>query len=125
MISRCAVVWNEAPESNTQDSIWLSTERSKASWRSSVVALTESCSFFFFASLQLFLKWPILPQFQHCTCFPDLDLLLPLRDFDLPRFELLLAPLPLVSRFKAELEVDASPVSLLRTSSLRIWSRIS
>ncbi|KAG6630517.1 hypothetical protein CIPAW_13G024000 [Carya illinoinensis] len=125
MISRCAVVWNEAPESNTQDSIWLSTERSKASRRSSVVALAESCSFFFLASLQLFLKWPILPQFQHCTCFPDLDLLLPLQDFDLPRFELLLVPLSLVSRFKAELEVDASPVSLLRTSSLRIWSRIS
>ena len=87
MISWCEVVWNEAPESKTQSSSGLPPVRSNASYTSFVTALVESSSFFFLGLLQCLLKWPALPQFQHCTCWPDLDLLLfrlEFLDFDLP-----------------------------------------
>ena len=128
MISRCGVVWNEAPESKTQSSSGLSTARSNASCTSSVTAFAESSLFFFLGLLHWFLKWPIFPQFQHCTCWPDLDLLLfrlEFLDFDLPRFEFLSLPLPLVSRFRAEPNLEVSPASLWRISSTRIKSHIS
>ena len=128
MISRCEVVWNEAPESKTQSSSGLSTTRSNASCTSSVTALAESSSFFFFGLLHYLLKWPVFPQFQHCTCWPDLDLFmfqLEFLDFDLPWFEFLSLPLPLISRFRAEPNPEVSPASFRRISSARIKSRIS
>ena len=128
MISRCGVVWNEAPESKTQSSSGLSTARSNASWISYVTALSEASSFFFLGLLHWFLKWPIFPQFQHCTCWSDLDLLLFLLeflDFDLPRFEFLSLPQPLVSRFRAEPDPEDLPAYFLRISSARIKSPIS
>ena len=128
MIFQCEVIWNEAPESKTQSSSGLSTARSNASWIFSVTALAESSSFFFLGLLHWFLKWPIFPQFQHCTCCPDLDLplfRLEFLDFDLPRFEFLSLPLPLVSRFRAKPDLEVSPASLLWISLARIKSHMS
>ena len=69
-------------------------------------------------------------MFSHSSSIilPDLDLLLfclEFLDFDLPRFEFLLLPLPLVSRFRAEPDPEVSPASLLRISSAKIKSRMS
>ena len=128
MISRCGVVWNEVPESKTQSSSGLSTAKSNASYISSVTVLAKSCPFFFLGFLHWFLKWHVFPQFQHCTCWPDLDLLLfrlEFLNFDLPRFEFLSLPLSLVSRFRAEPNPEVLPTSLLRISSAKIKSHMS
>ena len=128
MISRCGVVWNETPESKTQSSSGLSTARSNASCTSSVITLAESSSFFFLGFLHCLLKQSVFPQFQHCTCWPDLDLFLfrlEFLDFDLPRLEFLSLPLLLISRFRAEPDLEVSPASLLRISTARIKSRMS
>ena len=128
MISRCGVVWNEAPESKTQPSSGLSTARSNASCTSSIITLAKSSSFFFLGLLHYLLKWHVFPQFQHCTCWPNLDLLLfrlKFLDFDLPRLEFLSLSLPLVSRFKVEPDLEISPSSLLGIFSIRIKSHMS
>ena len=128
MISRCGVVWNEAPESKTQSSSGLSIARSNASCTSSVIVLAESSSFFFLGLLNYLLKWLIILQFQYCTCWPDLDLLLvqlEFLDFDLPQFEFLSLLLPLVLRFRVEPDLEVSLASLLQISSARIKSRMS
>ena len=122
MISRCGVVWNEAHESKTQLS------RSNASCTSFVTALVELSSFFYLGLLHCLLKWPIFPQFQHCTCWPNLDLLLfwlEFLDFDLLQLEFLSLLLPLVSRFRAEPDLEVSPTSLLWISLARIKSHMS
>jgi hypothetical protein len=85
----------------------------------------ESFQVFFIGSFQFFFKWPALPQFQHSSWLLDLDSLLPFLDLDLSRPKILPYSLPLVSRFRTALEHEVSPESLLRTSSLRIKSRIS
>ena len=128
MISRCGVVWNKTPESKTQSSSGLSTTRSNTSCTSSITILVESSSFFFLGLLHCLLKWLVFPQFQHCTCWLDLDLLLfqlEFLDFNLPRFEFMSLPLPLVSRFRAEPDPEISPTSLLQIFSTRIKSYMS
>jgi hypothetical protein len=122
---RIAVVWKEAPESKTQESRGLSTERIRASYTSSVITFVELFPVFFLGSLQFFLKWPVLPQIQHSGWLPHPDSLLPFLDLDLSHPEFLPYPLPLVSRFKATPKHEASLESLLRISALGIKSLIS
>ena len=113
------------PKPNHQVTVYC---KSNASCTSLVTALAKSSSFFFLGLLHCFLKWPVFPQFQHCTCWLDLDLLLfrlEFLDFDLPRFEFLSLHLPLVSRFKVEPDLEVSSASLRRISSCMIKSRIS
>ena len=128
MIFWCGVVWNEALESKTQSSNGLSTARSNASYTSPVIALAESSSFLFLGLFLCLLKRPVFPQFQHCTCWLDLDLLmfqLEFLDFDLPWFEFLSLPLPLVSRFRVEPNLEVLPTYLLRIFLARIKSCMS
>ena len=70
-------------------------------------------------------RFPTVPR---CTCWPNLDLLLfrlEFLDFDLSRFEFLSLPLPFVSRFRAEPDLEVSTASLLRIFSARIESYMS
>ena len=91
-----------------------------------ICSITFVLFLIFRCSIVLFM-WPISPQFQHSIFRPDLELLLSFLDFNLLLFllELLSFLLRLLLRFRVELDVEASPKSILWTSSARIQSLIS